>query len=263
MSYPPAAMACSRAWARLEFVWLFAAALATGLAGQLTAGAKEPLHAETKVPFKVTGPDGLPFNAESLVGTNYSDNGVPKNPYVDAPDPHNPGPYYLTPKGIKDLERSKYPDAGYNLVDPNSEPTDQQDCGGYVFQKLWPQIDPQTGQPIPYRLGSQQFYDRLIRDTDAQEVSTQDAEKGDVVVFFTGPDQAGHVAIVVDVTSDPPPINLNPYDDPPKNVIIESKDNNERPYVGVLNGGATDPFLNYDSYGIKIYHIDPNDVRVT
>src|SRR5215469_1627741 len=99
-----------------------------------------------------------------------------------------------TVQSVLATEHQEYDGSAYQPLDPASIPTLRQDCAGYVFQQLWPQTDPETGQPIPYVIGAKVFYEKMILGTNALPVASGSEQVNDIVVFFDADGNAAHIA---------------------------------------------------------------------
>jgi hypothetical protein len=155
----------------------------------------------------------------------------------------------ITPSMKRDVladESRKYGSGTYTVVDPNSQPTRKQDCGGNAVQNVFGIPDVvvpahRFHQDIVVKSGAQE-----ITNNDAGEVDWSKTKKNDTGVIWwgDGPDgkkgQPGHIITVKD----------------PETGTIITKDGHERVMEGKFKNGD-DLHNAYNNGRVVIFRIDP------
>jgi hypothetical protein len=133
----------------------------------------------------------------------------------------------------KEVERYNEgnPNHNYRVLDPNSTPSRDQDCGGNVLEQVYGVKN--------VVVGASNFHDKIIKGQGVPEVGRSQVQNGDVGIMFYEDGRPGHIFYVKDAPT----------------MTIISKDGYERARQGVLS--ENDDVHKQYRGDIKFYRIDP------
>jgi hypothetical protein len=161
--------------------------------------------------FVLTGPDGAP-----LLGPDGKPLTIVVKQFTNELTASAAGQAAGAEK-IKYRDDSWFPN--YKPVDPNSQPTRKQDCGGNALEQLWGI----KGVVV----GAENFHDNIVKPTKAEEIvrvspngsiNWDKVKDNDVGIMYREGGKAGHIFVVKNA----------------ENRTIITKDGNERVREGQL-----------------------------